>query len=140
MNTEIVPSVGIVVLRGNEVLVVRHEEGASHLTGSIGLPGGRVGQGETRTQAAVRELREETGLETSESSMTQLPTTHHAAIPSKNGLRNFEWTVFVCKKYTGALKDSEETCPFWVKSGEIQKLNTLPNVRDAIKEALAITN
>ena len=56
-----VPAAGVVCLRGEAVLLVRR--GQAPARGSWSLPGGRLQPGETARQAAVREVREETGLE-----------------------------------------------------------------------------
>lgn len=56
-----VPAVGVVCLRGNEVLLIRR--GTPPRQGEWSLPGGRIEPGETATDAAIRELREETGVE-----------------------------------------------------------------------------
>lgn len=56
-----VPAVGVVCLRGEEVLLIRR--GASPRRGEWSLPGGRIEPGEGVRAAALRELREETGVE-----------------------------------------------------------------------------
>jgi 8-oxo-dGTP diphosphatase len=56
-----VPAVGVICLRGNEVLLVRR--GTPPRLGEWSLPGGRIEPGERAVDAAVRELREETGVE-----------------------------------------------------------------------------
>lgn len=55
------PAVGIVCLRGDCVLLIRR--GAPPRLGEWSLPGGRIEWGETARAAALRELREETGVE-----------------------------------------------------------------------------
>lgn len=56
-----VPAVGVVCLRGSQVLLVRRSKPPRMDDWS--LPGGRVEWGEPVAVAALRELREETGVE-----------------------------------------------------------------------------
>jgi len=56
-----VPAVGVVCLRGEEVLLIRR--GTAPRQGEWSLPGGRIEPGERAVDAALRELREETGVE-----------------------------------------------------------------------------
>lgn len=56
-----VPCVGVVCLRGDEVLLIRR--GTPPRQGDWSLPGGRIEPGERAVDAALRELREETGVE-----------------------------------------------------------------------------
>lgn len=56
-----VAAVGVVCLRGEDVLLVRR--GAPPLEGRWSLPGGRIEWGERAAEAALRELKEETGCE-----------------------------------------------------------------------------
>jgi 8-oxo-dGTP diphosphatase len=56
-----IPAVGVVCLRGETVLLVRR--GRPPRQGEWSLPGGRIEWGETAEAAALRELREETGVE-----------------------------------------------------------------------------
>jgi 8-oxo-dGTP diphosphatase len=56
-----VPAVGVVCFRGEDVLLIRR--GRPPRQGEWSLPGGRIEPGERAVEAALRELREETGVE-----------------------------------------------------------------------------
>ncbi len=56
-----VAAVGVVCLRGDDVLLVRR--GQPPLEDSWSLPGGRIEWGERAADAALRELKEETGCD-----------------------------------------------------------------------------
>jgi 8-oxo-dGTP diphosphatase len=56
-----VGAAGVVCLRGDEVLLIRR--GTPPRLGEWSLPGGRIEWGERAVDAALRELREETGVE-----------------------------------------------------------------------------
>ena len=56
-----VPAVGVVCIREGEVLLIRR--GKPPRAGEWSLPGGRIEPGERAVDAALRELREETGVE-----------------------------------------------------------------------------
>jgi ADP-ribose pyrophosphatase YjhB (NUDIX family) len=56
-----VPCAGVVCLRGDEVLLIRR--GQPPRAGEWSIPGGRVELGEAVAAAALRELKEETGVE-----------------------------------------------------------------------------
>lgn len=56
-----VPAVGVVCLKDDQVLLIRR--GKAPRLGEWTLPGGRIEPGERAVDAALRELREETGVE-----------------------------------------------------------------------------
>lgn len=56
-----VPTVGVVCLRGDEVLLIKR--GTPPRLGQWSLPGGRMEWGETTKTTALRELKEETGVD-----------------------------------------------------------------------------
>ncbi|MGH6949581.1 MAG: NUDIX hydrolase [Vitreimonas sp.] len=56
-----IAAVGVVCLRGDDVLLVKR--GAPPLEDRWSLPGGRIEWGERAADAALRELKEETGCE-----------------------------------------------------------------------------
>ncbi len=55
------PTVGVVCLRGDEVLLIKR--GTPPRLGQWSLPGGRLEWGETTAAGALRELKEETGVD-----------------------------------------------------------------------------
>ncbi|ADG08829.1 NUDIX domain-containing protein [Caulobacter segnis] len=61
MTPHPVPTVGVVCLRGDEVLLIKR--GTPPRLNQWSLPGGRLEWGETTAVAALRELKEETGVE-----------------------------------------------------------------------------
>lgn len=55
-----IAAVGVVCIRDGDVLLIRR--GNAPMRGRWAIPGGRVEPGETPAEAALRELREETGV------------------------------------------------------------------------------
>lgn len=105
------------------------------MNGILGLPAGKIDPGETAIETAARELEEETGLVTSVADLVPLPSKYQATITQKDGTKIFDWYVFLCKKYEGELKKTDETEPFWVEVEELGSIELLPNVHDAILAA-----
>ena len=60
--TNYIPTIGVLVISGNKVLLVKHTAKARHLTDSYGLPAGRLESDESIEEGALRELFEETSL------------------------------------------------------------------------------
>jgi len=130
-----IPTVGIVLIKANKILLVREGEKSGHITGMYNTPAGRIEKNETPLQAAIRELEEETGLQTKETDLFELPKKYEADIPRKNGeVLHFYHTVFICKSFTGELKSSDDVQPEWVEIDHISNYNLLPNVADMIDE------
>ncbi|WP_066684108.1 NUDIX hydrolase [Caulobacter sp. CCH9-E1] len=61
MSPHPAPTVGVVYLRGDQVLLIKR--GTPPRLNQWSLPGGRLEWGETTVAAALRELKEETGVE-----------------------------------------------------------------------------
>jgi ADP-ribose pyrophosphatase YjhB (NUDIX family) len=136
-----VNTVAGLLIRGEQVLLVKHGEGAHHVTGVYGLPGGRLDEGESLLDGAAREFEEETGLSVNKNSMIKIPKIYEAEIPRKNGeILSTSWNVYLVKEASGELIKSDETEPEWVYVKTLSKLNLLVNTKEVIEDAYQLLN
>ncbi|MCL5666888.1 MAG: NUDIX domain-containing protein [Patescibacteria group bacterium] len=142
LHIMIIPTVAVLILKGNKVLLVKHGPAARQFEGVMGLPSGHVEKDETEIQAAIRELKEETGLEAATDDLKEFPNNYHVArIPLKDGSNNeCGWRVYLCQNYSGQLQATEETEPVWVNVNFLDGLRLLPNVKDAAQAGLVYLN
>lgn len=125
-------SCGAVVLRREEdglrVLLVRHRNG-SHWS----FPKGHVEQGETEQQTALREIREETGLEVR--LLQGFRTT--VSYSPKAGVKK-QVVYFIGVPTNGILTPQQEEIQElrWVSTEEAEQLVTYANDRHVLTEAL----
>ncbi|GAA2808864.1 NUDIX domain-containing protein [Kribbella solani] len=70
-----VPAAYVLVRRGNEVLLLLRAN-TGYMDGHWAMPAGHVEQGESAIAAAVRELREEVGLEVQPADLVPLTAMH----------------------------------------------------------------
>lgn len=95
------------VQRGDEVLLIRKKRGIG--AGKINAPGGKIEPGETAEEGAMRETREEVGLEaTNLSAMGEL---HFQFV---DGMA-LHCTVFHSTTFTGEVIETDEAIPIWTK-------------------------
>ena len=93
------------VVRDGEVLLIRKKRGLG--AGKINGPGGRIEPGETSREAAIRETREELGIE--------------ALSPELRGELHFQFldgyslhcSVFVSTEFVGQPIETVEAVPLW---------------------------
>ena len=139
-----IPTAAVIAFKNNnnKVLLVKHGAKASHLNDTYGLPGGTLENNETDIQCAFREFIEETGLQTSMDYLVEFPGNFYSAeIEKKDGSRHtYPWRVFLCTKFSGELKSSEETMPIWIDINKLGSLNLLPNVKNVILAGLNFIN
>lgn len=136
-----IKTVQVLIFQNANVLLVRHGESAGHMTGTYGVPGGRINGKETDKQAAMRELEEETGLEVMEEDLLEYPNNSYTAdILRKDGTTNmFTAHVFVAKKFYGGLVAVQETIPEWINISQLHTYNLLPNVEKMVRDGLEST-
>lgn len=100
------------VIRDNQILLIRKKRGLG--AGKINGPGGRIEPGESARDAAIRETREELGIE--------------AHDPELRGELHFQFldgyslhcAVFVSSGCTGTAIETDEAIPLWTP------LNAIP--------------
>ena len=133
-NDEIIQTVGVLIIKDAKVLLVKHGKSAGHLTGTYGLPAGRIEKNEGERVAAIRELQEETGLITSERELIEYPgDVYTATIERKDSVpKTYAMKVFQCRNYSGELKSSDETTPEWVEIEKLDSYKLLPNVEEIV--------
>lgn len=126
----------VIVFNKNKVLLVKHKQASEHINDVYGLPAGRLEAGEKEITAAIRELKEETGLRTQEANLIKLNRTYKNTVERKTGIKSFKTTAYICTKYSGELISGEETEPVWVTLGNLQNLNLIEIAQTIISDAL----
>ena len=76
------------------------------------IPGGKIEENETSIQAAIREFKEETGMEISN-------PTYIGNVIVEYPKRIFDFDIYIAKDYQGTPKEFEENTSMWI---EIEKL------------------
>lgn len=96
---------------GDRILFIDKKTGLGN--GLVNVPGGHVEEGETAVEAAIREYKEEVGLDISDLKYTGL-----ICFQFKDGL-SLKGHVFTAEKYSGELIETAEARPFWVEKDKI---------------------
>ncbi|MEU9690295.1 NUDIX hydrolase [Amycolatopsis japonica] len=102
------------------------------------IPGGQLELGETLSQAAVREVREETGIECEVTGVVGLYSNPNHVIAYDDGEVRQEFSIcFRAKPRGGQLRTSNESKEVgWVKVSDISALSTHPSIELRLKHAL----
>lgn len=130
--TSIVPSVNVVVVNdADEILLIRRSD-----NGNWALPGGGIDLGESLTQAAIRETREETGIRCEVTGLAGIYTNpRHVIEYTSNGEVRQEFSIVVTARPAGgtATTSSESSEVAWVPAAETEQLPMHPTMRERIR-------
>lgn len=126
-SPDIVLGAGTVVHRRGKMLVVKRAE-PPHL-GLWAFPGGRVEEGESPLDAAVRETKEEVGLKVRVEGIFDVVT----YLPDQLGDGDWKQVVlinYLARPVGGRVVLNGESSDFrWVSPGEVVGLDTTPQMR-----------
>jgi len=114
----LVPSVNVVVTNGDgEVLLIRRSDNQNWA-----VPGGAIDLGESMVQAAVRETKEETGVDCSITGLVGIYTDpKHVILYTSNGEVRQEFSILLTARVTGGVPTpSDESSEVrWVAPGDL---------------------
>ncbi|MDE1858635.1 MAG: NUDIX domain-containing protein [Thaumarchaeota archaeon] len=130
-SPEIVLGAGTVVHRKGKMLVVKRAE-PPHL-GLWAFPGGKVEEGESPLEAAIRETEEEVGLKVKVEGIFDVVT----YLPDQLGDGDWKQVVlidYLARPEGGRVVLNGESSDFrWVSPGELGSLDTTPQMRACAK-------
>jgi 8-oxo-dGTP pyrophosphatase MutT (NUDIX family) len=114
-----VPSVNVVVANdAGEILMIQRSD-----NGNWAVPGGAIDLGESLTQAAARETREETGIECRITGIVGIYTDpKHIILYTSNGEARQEFSIVLTARPSGGhpTPSAESTEVRWLTPAEIQ--------------------
>ena len=123
-----IPGVGVAVIRDGALLMVRRGRGAN--AGLWAIPGGKIDYGESMRTAAVREVREETGIEVE---LDEVVWVGEALGPGDPPAWHFTLIDFGARMIGGTLEaadDAREAA--WVPLDEVLDLPVTPTMPDLV--------
>ena len=130
--------VGAVIVRDDRVLLIRR--GQAPLFGEWSLPGGVVECGETLLEAAVREVREETGLNIDVGIMLGV---YERIIQADDGRVRYHYVLidFLCSQTRGDPKAGSDASDVrWFAREDLASLNLPADTNAVIWKGLAVGN
>jgi ADP-ribose pyrophosphatase YjhB (NUDIX family) len=133
--TSVVPSANVIVVNDQgDILMIRRTD-----NDNWAVPGGGMELGESITDAAVRETREETGVSCEITGLVGIYTNpRHVILYTSNGEVRQEFSVvFTARPVGGQLQASSESSdPQWVSPEAMPGLQMHPSMRQRIEHYL----
>lgn len=113
MGKPIRKAVRCYLIKDNEVVVTKYKKG-NKKEGYYDIPGGKIEEGESPKQTAIREMKEETGIEIQNLKYKGIMTIEY---PN----RMFIFDTFISKEYEGEPQEFEENTSEWIDIDELLK-------------------
>jgi 8-oxo-dGTP pyrophosphatase MutT (NUDIX family) len=131
----VVPSANVVVVNDDgTILLIRRTD-----NGNLALPGGGMDLGESMPQAAVREVKEETGLDVEITGLVGIYTNprHLIEYTSDGEVRQEFSVVFTARPIGGNPTTSSESSEVvWINPADVSDLQMHPSMRQRIEHFL----
>lgn len=109
------------LIKDSEVVVIKYKKG-NKKEGYYDIPGGKIEEGETPEQTAIREMKEETGIEIKNLKNKGTMTVEYPD-------RKFIFETFITKEYVGEPQEFEENTSEWINIQKLlQKEKILSNI------------
>ena len=113
MDKPIRKAVRCYLIKDNEVVVTKYKKG-NKKEGYYDIPGGKIEEGETPKQTAIREMKEETGIEIQNLKYKGIMTIEYPD-------RMFILDTFISREYEGEPQEFEENKSEWIDIDELLK-------------------
>ena len=113
MDKAIRKAVRCFLIKDNKVVVTKYKSG-NKKEGFYDIPGGKIEEGETSEEAAIREMKEETGL-----NIKNPKYKGNMIVEYTNRILDFD--VYLCNEYEGQLQESEENTAEWIEIKDLLK-------------------
>jgi ADP-ribose pyrophosphatase YjhB (NUDIX family) len=131
----VVPSANVIVVNDDgAILLIRRTD-----NGNLALPGGGMDLGESITDAAVREVKEETGLDVEITGLVGIYTNpgHLIEYTSDGEVRQEFSVVFTARPIGGTPTTSSESSEVvWINPADVPDLQMHPSMRQRIEHFL----
>jgi ADP-ribose pyrophosphatase YjhB (NUDIX family) len=131
----LVPSANVIVVNEQgEILMIRRTD-----NGNWAVPGGGMDIGESIIEAAVRETREETGIDCEVTGLVGIYTNprHLIRYTSNDEVRQEFSIVFIARPTGGELRPGKESSEArWIASATVATLQMHPSMRQRIQHYL----
>ncbi len=130
----------VYVFYEDELLLFKRSLDKKKFPGFYSLPGGHIEANEDPVAAAVRELREETGICVENETLTLRYVVMHRHIDREEEYQVFAFSVYLDEKPM-LHSDSEEGNPEWVKIKDIESIeNIFPPIKYYFKHVFSGSN